>query len=229
MDAVRDDVMAALLPAGVVVVSAADPAEAGPLHPEEAAVVAGAVAKRRAEFALSRHCARSALAKLGAPAAPLLPGPHRAPRWPAGVSGAITHCAGYCAAAVTWTAEVPSLGIDAEVNEPLPEGVDDLVLLAPERTWIAARPATAIAWDRLVFSAKESIYKAWFPLTGQWLGFEDAVLHIDPEHRTFRAQLASPSTAEIDLQGFSGRYAIAGGHILTTVTVRSVRSPGPSS
>jgi 4'-phosphopantetheinyl transferase EntD len=45
-----------------------------PLFPEEAVVVAGAVARRRREFATVRACARRALARLGHPPVPLLPG-----------------------------------------------------------------------------------------------------------------------------------------------------------
>ncbi len=40
------------------------------------------------------------------------------------------------------------------------------------------------SWDRLLFSAKESVYKAWFPLTGRWLGFEEAAITINPADGT---------------------------------------------
>ena len=51
--------------------------------------------------------------------------------------------------------------------------------------------APAICWDRLLFSAKESVYKAWFRATGRWLGFEDAEVTIDPVARAFHARLPS--------------------------------------
>ena len=44
------------------------------LFAEEEAVIAKAVDKRRREFATARACARAALAKLGLPAVPIVPG-----------------------------------------------------------------------------------------------------------------------------------------------------------
>src|SRR5215469_16812348 len=69
-----------------------------PLRPAEAAIVARAVEKRRAEFATGRACAHAALDAWGAPDAPLLPGPDRAPLWPDGFVGSISHARGACAA-----------------------------------------------------------------------------------------------------------------------------------
>jgi 4'-phosphopantetheinyl transferase EntD len=220
MTAGPGEMLASLLPAGVEVVSATDPAAADPLHPEEAATVAGAMEKRRLELTLSRHCARRALRALGAPTGPLLPGPAREPRWPAGVRGSITHCPGLCAAAVAWASQVGSLGIDAEPNEALPEGVADMVTLPEERTWLGRAPDTGIAWDRLVFSAKESVYKTWFPLTGRWLGFEEARLRLDPAAGTFRADLLAPTViAGREVAGFDGRFAAVDGLLLTAVAL----------
>jgi 4'-phosphopantetheinyl transferase EntD len=55
-----------------------------------------------------------------------------------------------------------------------------------------AREEPAVHWDRLLFCAKESVYKVWFPLAQCWLGFEDAVLEIDPAGRTFDARVLVP-------------------------------------
>jgi 4'-phosphopantetheinyl transferase EntD len=50
---------------------------------------------------------------------------------------------------------------------PLPAGVLGAIALPEEQAWVArllaVRPDTH--WDRLLFSAKESVYKAWFPMT----------------------------------------------------------------
>lgn len=90
----------------------------------------------------------------------------------------MTHCAGYRAAAAARARDVVTIGIDAEPHAVLPDGVLDVVALPEERAWIyeLARSAEEVHRDRLLFSAKESVYKAWFPLTGRWLGFEDAEL-----------------------------------------------------
>ncbi len=212
-----------ILPPEVASAEAFDDAAEAVLFPEEREVISRAVAKRRGEFATGRACARAALAKLGLPPAAILPGERGAPRWPAGVAGSITHCAGYRAAAVARVGDVVSLGVDAEPNDTLPAGVLDFISLEQERAWlpglIAARPG--VSWDRLLFCAKESVYKAWFPLTGRWLGFEQAEITVDPEAGTFAAGLLEPGPV-LDgrrLTSFTGRWLAAGGLLLTAIAV----------
>ncbi|MGW6533332.1 4'-phosphopantetheinyl transferase family protein [Streptomyces venezuelae] len=200
-----------------------DPADAV-LFPEEEAVVANAVAKRRNEFTTVRHCARTALARIGVPPAPILPGHRGAPGWPDGVVGSMTHCAGYRAAVVARAGEVTSVGIDAEPGEPLRDpDVLNLVADETERAVLASlgsrQPATP--WDRLLFSAKESVYKTWFPLTGRWLGFEDARVELAPDG-TFTARLLveGPVVAGTELKGFSGRWTVRDGIAATAIVLR---------
>jgi 4'-phosphopantetheinyl transferase EntD len=73
----------------------------------------------------------------------------------------------------------------------------------------AADPA--VSWGRLLFGIKESIYKAWFPLTRSWLGFEDASVSIDRERGTFSAHLLvpGPTLRGRHLDGFNGRWLVA--------------------
>ena len=199
-----------LLPDAVVTVEAYGHEDADtPLHPEEAALVARAVAKRRREFAVVRSCARRAMEKLGVPPQPILTGERGAPRWPAGLAGSMTHCDGYCAAALVRATDLASLGIDAEVHAPLPENVLPSVALPAEadrlRGLAAERPD--IHWDRLLFSAKESVYKAWFPLTGKWLDFMEADIELTADG-TFRAALLvpGPRVGSRRLSHFDGRW-----------------------
>ena len=100
-----------------------------------------------------------------------------------------------------------TIGIDAELNEALPDGVLRDIAGAEELAWLGElkRAQPDVHWDRLLFSAKESVYKAWFPLTGRWLGFEDAVLAVDPFEGTFSVRLLvpGPSLSDRQLTGFS--------------------------
>jgi 4'-phosphopantetheinyl transferase EntD len=164
------------------------------LFPEERAALGRAVEKRRREFTTARACAREALAQLGLPPSPIATGERGEPRWPAGVVGSITHCTGYRACALARTADLAGVGIDAEPNAALPEGVLGEIARAEERPLLAelARAEPAVHWDRLLFCAKESVYKVWFPLARCWLGFEDATLTIDPAGGTFHARLLTP-------------------------------------
>jgi 4'-phosphopantetheinyl transferase EntD len=204
---------------------------AGPvLFPGEEAVLARAVGKRRREFTTGRACARAALARLGVPPVPILPGVRGAPQWPAGIVGSITHCDGYRAAAVAWAHDVTALGLDAEPNEPLPGGVLAVIASDAEVARLAsldaARPAATpapagVCWDRLLFSAKEAVYKAWYPLTGRWLGFEQADVTIDPAAGTFTARLLVPAAGPdgTALTSLTGRWLARDGLILTTVAL----------
>lgn len=220
--------IAKILPDVVVAVEArGDPADIV-LFPEEEAALGAAVDKRRREFTTARACARSALAGLGLPALPIPAGTRGEPRWPAGVVGSITHCEGYRACAVARASELVTIGIDAEPNEPLPHGVLAEIARAEELSQLRelARIAPAVRWDRLLFSAKESVYKAWFPLTQRWLGFEDALLAIDPLQGSFAARLLIPGPLLTvgRLRTLSGRWMVRDGLVLTAIALESQNS-----
>jgi 4'-phosphopantetheinyl transferase EntD len=220
---IAEPVIAEILPPPVAAVEAFEDPPGATLYPEEEAAMARAVPRRRGEFAAGRACARAALARLGLPAVPILPGPRGAPQWPPGVVGTITHCDGYRAAAVAHARDVLTLGLDAEPDGPLPGGVLDAVSLAEERDRLPGLAAAApqVPWDRLLFCAKEAVYKAWFPLAGRWLGFEEAVITFTPDAGTFTARLLAPGPAVggRPLDGFSGRWLARGGLLLAAIAV----------
>jgi enterobactin synthetase component D / holo-[acyl-carrier protein] synthase len=213
-----------ILPAAVASAETfTDPPDAT-LFPQEAAIVERVSDKRRREFTAGRECARIALGKLGIAPVPILIGERGAPQWPPGILGSITHCDGYRAAAVAHAGDVAAIGMDAEPDDRLPRGVLDVISLPAERARLAAlaeeRPA--VCWDRLLFSAKESVYKAWFPLTGRWLGFKDADVTLSPDG-TFTARLLTQLTELTETPpppaSFTGRWLAAGGLMLTAIAV----------
>jgi 4'-phosphopantetheinyl transferase EntD len=221
-----------LVPPAASAAEAFDDDTPSPLFPEEEALVSKAVDKRRREFATARRCAREALAGLGLASAPLLTGKNREPLWPAGVVGSITHCQGYRGAVVAREGDLASLGIDAEPHAPLPRGVLEVVALPQEATRLAELSAAdpERCWDRLLFCAKESVYKAWFPIARRWLGFHEADIVIDPAAATFTAALLvpGPDFGEATLDGFTGRFTIGNGIVLTAISVIPPDSAGSS-
>ncbi|MEU7114666.1 4'-phosphopantetheinyl transferase superfamily protein [Streptomyces sp. NPDC046182] len=219
-----------LLPDSVVGVESYgdDGADRSPLFPGEEAIVARAVEKRRREFTAARSCARRAMVKLGLPPQAVLAGERGAPLWPEGVVGSMTHCDGYRAAVLAPADALASVGIDAEPHAPLPADVLEAVSLPAERERLARLAARqrAVHWERLLFSAKESVYKAWFPLTGKPLGFEDAdiTVHSAAEGSTqghFRAELLVPGPVVTGrrIGHFTGRWIVRQGLVATAVTV----------
>jgi 4'-phosphopantetheinyl transferase EntD len=202
-----------------------DPPGLAPL-PEEEPLIAKSVAKRRNEFITVRYCARIALGELGLPPVPILKGDKGEPCWPDGVVGSLTHCTGYRGAVVGRSAAVRSVGIDAEPHDTLPHGVLDAISLPEERGEIPQVMSADLHWDRILFCAKEATYKAWFPLTKRWLGFEDA-------HITFEADGPGSATGGfvsrilIDgealtgppLTALRGRWAVERGLVLTAIVL----------
>jgi 4'-phosphopantetheinyl transferase EntD len=90
-----------------------------------------------------------------------------------------------------------------------------VVSLPAERDALTALAAAhpGVCWDRLLFCAKESVYKAWFPLTRQWLGFQQAEITI-MGNGAFEARLLVPGPS---LTGFTGRWLVRDGLVLTAI------------
>jgi 4'-phosphopantetheinyl transferase EntD len=222
-------VLGEIVPPAVIAVEAFDDPPDVHLFPQEEALLRKAVTTRRLEFGTTRWCARQALAKLGLPAAPILPGPRREPIWPDGVTGSMTHCPGYRAAALAHGTDVATIGIDAEPDGPLPDGVGDRIASPEELPALAELTAAApgTSWDKLLFSAKESTYKAWFPLAKRWLGFMDASISISPADGTFTARLLVPGPllGGRQLTEFHGRWLVRNGLVITAIAVPAPQQP----
>lgn len=224
--------MAAVLPSQVLAETGlayaelfCDPPDLAPL-PAEEPLIARSVAKRRNEFITVRHCARIALGQLGRPPAPILKGDKGEPCWPDGVVGSLTHCAGYRGAVVGHQRAVRSVGIDAEPHDVLPDGVLAAISLPAERAELAERRRlTALHWDRILFCAKEATYKAWFPVTRRWLGFDDAQITFDLDPTgsaggfSSRILIDGVALSGSPLTVLAGRWSVVGGLVLTAIVL----------
>jgi 4'-phosphopantetheinyl transferase EntD len=212
-----------IVPSAAAVAEAREDVADADLFPEEEAIVANAVESRRLAFATARACARRALLDLGIGPVAIPRGERGAPRWPAGLVGSITHCDGYRAAVVARETDLLCIGIDAEPNAGLRDGVLEAISSHGERLALAhlAQQDAHVGWGRLLFSAKESVYKAWYPLTKRWLGFKDAVVTFDAEHRCFHARVLVNGSSLLDrcVAGFEGRWLVRDGLLLTAVAV----------
>jgi 4'-phosphopantetheinyl transferase EntD len=149
----------------------------------------------------------------------------------------MTHCRGYRAVAVTRVGgAVAGLGIDAEPHGPLPEGVYDTIARPDEMPALAGLSAEhpQVRWDRLVFSAKEAVYKAWFPVARRWLGFGEASVEFADFAEPTQGDASEPSgatgmysgtfSAHIHQSGapitkMTGRWTIESGLVLTAITL----------
>lgn len=183
------------------------------LWPRERELVAAAVPGRLREFAAGRVHARALLARLGFEPAPLLAHGDRAPSWPAGAIGAIAHDARLCVVAVTRTGAYSALGVDVEPDEPLEARLWSTLFVRRELESLAERPRSERGRvARLLFSAKECVYKCTRAVVGRPLGFHDLEIEPDLLGGRFRAHLLRRSPADV---AFSGFHFTCAGSVLT--------------
>ncbi|MFJ7075549.1 4'-phosphopantetheinyl transferase [Streptomyces sp. NPDC098781] len=213
-----------ILPPSVAWAERFDDEDRASPYAQEEAVIEGAGAERTRSFRTVRHCARLAMAGLGLPPAPVLHGERGEPRWPDGVVGSMTHCVGYRGAALARDTALLGLGIDAEPHRPLPARFLRSVSLPEEHAALERLAAGQphIHWDRLLFSAKETVYKVWFPLTRSRLGFTEADIRFDPDGRfTARLLRAAPLAHEHRLGMLHGRWLVHDGFAATAIGVEA--------
>jgi 4'-phosphopantetheinyl transferase EntD len=172
----------------------------------ESAAVARAIPKRRTEFAAGRSAARAAMAEIGLAARAIPQGNDRAPLWPAGLVGSIAHCDACCIAAVAMQEHYAALGVDVEPATPLASDLFEVICTPAERAWLDDQPDPGLM-AKVIFSAKEAVYKAQYPLTGKMIGFDAVTLDFDNDR--FRV-IAGP-----DLTNIKGEILIQEGLILT--------------
>lgn len=198
------------------------------LDDAERTIVAAAVDSRKSEFGDGRWCAHRALRGLGEDA-PILRGEKGMPLFPASVSGTISHTRGVRMALVGRSGHWRSLGLDVEVAQRLPDGVLNAVTTVRERRVLrrAATRAPGRALGTVLFSAKESVYKAWFPLAGRFLDFDEVDLHLEVEHQgdwgvevggSWHARVLSRPSPVPDIHG---SWVIHNGYVVTVCGVAS--------
>ncbi len=206
-----ESLTAGLLPHGVYVAASIDRGAESALFPIEAEAVRRAIPRRRAEFAAGRVLAHGLLAQLGAPTAPIPVGPDRQPLWPDGYVGSIAHTRGLCVAAVAQASQFRGLGVDAEPHRAIGRDLWTTICTTSELEWVGAQPARDRGrLVRLLFSAKESVFKCVFPRTRTWLEFRDVEVMFHVEHSSFTIR-----TPRLPPPPLSGRFVIRDGWVLT--------------
>jgi len=186
------------------------------LYAEEARLVASAVAVRQAHFTAGRLSAHAALEALGIQHGPILSDAARAPIWPQGVVGSITHTDGFCGAVIALHTQYHGIGIDVEVRERVDEELWEQVLTPAELQRLRAQPAARRKeLATIIFCAKEAFYKCQYQVTAAWLGFEGADVSLSEERFVLRL-LDNVGTLTAG-QEFIGRFAL-----LPTIVVAGI-------
>lgn len=218
------------IPAGTVFAGGRIDSAQQQLAAQEEAAVRGAGAKRRAEFVAGRTYARAALRALGVHVDVIPVGPSRAPVWPRTVVASITHSDTYCGVIAARSDAFRAIAIDAEPAVALDRELVDVVCAPVElRTRARHERETAVDLPKLLFSAKESVYKASFTLSGAFLDFKDVEIDLDPDARTFVGRLVTcaPEIAGVP-RAISGGFIVADDHVVTWAAIHAGEGEPPS-
>ncbi len=185
-------------------------------------LVARAVSRRQREFAAGRACARTLLARHGFEPAALLRANDRSPLWPNGAIGSISHHDRLCAVAVARMGRVRALGLDIEPDEPLDEGLWP-VLFVDRELRALARSSQLLRgrMARVLFSAKESVFKCTSAIHRGRLGFHQVEIALAASGDEFVARVLDSNRGEDATIALAGFHFVCDGSIFTGMSVRS--------
>ena len=195
-----------------------------PLLREEEEFLEGlSSAKRQSEFSQGRRCAHQALAKFKLESEPILRNTDsKEPCWPKGVLGSITHSGKNAAAAVGMSGDVSGIGIDLEcLSRVVDFNISRQVCVEKELEWLKSlTPDQANLGLRIIFSAKESIFKCLFPISKTYLYFKDATVTVDEANTEFTFTLSRECSGITEV-GFQhgGKFSIVEKMLLTAIYI----------
>lgn len=219
--------LATLFPPTVRVCTAHPDIDAPPLFQVEFQSVIRAVPRRVREFRAGRACARCALVQLGAAPTPMPIGDRRAPVWPVGFSGSISHCKELCCAVVAPLHQIAAIGVDVECATPLDDALIDLVCSPTEvADAVEATGMTRSSFGKVAFSAKEAFYKCCSHMERKDLDFRDVQLCLQEGSCDARGAfgvkiLAADASLARGSNRFCGRWRVHDGYIFAGVYLQA--------
>jgi enterobactin synthetase component D / holo-[acyl-carrier protein] synthase len=184
---------------------------------EETEAIRCAVVKRRREFIAGRQYARSAMSQLGMDAAPIAVLPSRAPAWPSGLTGSISHSGDVCVAVVAMESTFAGVGIDVESSTPLPIELYATVCRPSE---LSVTAPGSIDQAKMLFVVKEAFFKLYHPITNHFLDFLDVSVRLDPARGTFSLELLEGLPAVLGCRTFAGVCGHADAYCFAFVALR---------
>jgi enterobactin synthetase component D len=177
---------------------------------------------RKEEYLLGRICAAQAYKMhFGKPLIDLPTGPKREPMWPAGVIGSLTHNENWAGAVVSESKTILGVGIDFETMGRAKIKLESYISFPGDVKEHLNFSSSEVL--TLVFSAKESLYKALYPTVNCFFGFEAAIVKsIDAEKGAFEIDLVidiAPGFGPSGRRSFNGRFKVVEGVCLTVIEV----------
>jgi len=219
-----------LFPDGVAITIAGEPERTRQLGKAEHACIAGAVETRQREFTAGRNCLHRCLKVLGLEIhPPILMGDLRQPLLPTGYVGTVSHCKAYCVAAVGPQSHFKGIGLDVEHNSPLEPGLAELICtreeLSSAKAFLNHLPNTHRQQypdpGKLIFSIKESFYKAYFPQVKAYFDFMDVNVRLDLENGSGQLQFLQPvgNQSKLDTQCYNTRFTWDDQYVYSAISI----------
>lgn len=210
--------LGSLFPAGAVAVELLSEAPRTVLTAVELSSISHCANKRIDDFTRGRACAHRGLSELGIHDCSVLAGAQREPLWPAEIIGSITHTTGFAAAVVARRSEVEALGIDCEIIASVGADLWERICTPTERARLEQLPrAQAQREAALIFAAKEAFYKCQFPVSREWVGFEDVTIEVSEGRFRIIPQVHLP-VADGWVASLGGRYEFRDPWVVTGVS-----------
>ncbi len=192
-----------------------------PLWPAEQLAMARAVPARLAEFTAGRTAARAALRSIGLIDMAIPLSPDRAPVWPQGIVGSITHANKVCVAMVARAGAIIGIGVDLELSDPLPADLWPEVFTAAEIADLEQMPETDRGQTaKLFFSAKECTYKCIYPQIQKVMDFSTIEIRHKSADQSFGATLLYQAGPFAAGTVWHGRYVLLDGFVATVLVLR---------
>ncbi len=195
------------------------------LHAQLPEKLQAAVPLRQIDFLAGRLCAHQALRGAGCSDQQCIQiGKSGEPIWPADYVGAISHCAGWAIAAAGHKLNIRAIGVDTEeiMDPEVAEQIQGQIA-NPEEILLGKQQLLPFEiWLTLIFSAKESLFKALFPDVGRYFDFLDATARrLDTENGTLTLTLIK-TLSETHRQGiaYEIRFQRLSSRVLTSCILR---------
>lgn len=183
-----------------------------------------AVKKRRAEYLASRYCLQQALASWGITDFVLSNGPDRAPLWPEGINGSLSHTHQQICALLTQRQDViPGVDCETIMSEEMASETWKMLIGVGEKQRLAQSEVPFATALTVAFSVKESLYKALYPQIKQFMDFSAAeIVACSADLQSLRLRLTQTFSPIMTVgRIFEGRALLHADRVMTWVTASS--------
>lgn len=182
-----------------------------------------AVDKRKAEFLAGRYCAKKALAAFDVQHFTVTADKNRCPLWPQGIKGAITHSNSVAMVALTKREDVLGIGIDIEniMTDKTMDSVKDAIVKGAEHGFLNSGQFSANCAVSLIFSIKESFFKAAYPTTNRYFDFDAVeVTKLDSEKAGFELVVKEDLNPQVRPGNiYQGQFVVLGEQVLSLLVI----------